>query len=110
VLYGSDYWGGLIEWMRRTLSPRFADPEDLDIFRLVDTPQEAVRQVAAGVGKPWYQPEELAAADGAPKPPERGKSPLAGAEAADTGEGTVYGSRPKRTEKKHAKPERKPQQ
>jgi uncharacterized protein (TIGR00730 family) len=81
VLYGGTYWGGLVDWMNRTLAPRYADAEDLGIFRVVDTPQDAVRQVLAGIRKPWYRPEETpaaaaaaaAAADGAPKPPEPGR-------------------------------------
>ena len=38
------------------------------------------------------------------------KVPAEGSSSADTGEGTRYGSRPKRTKKAHAKPEQKPQQ
>jgi uncharacterized protein (TIGR00730 family) len=34
VLFGSKYWGGLVEWIRGTLlKGRFIDPEDIDIFR-----------------------------------------------------------------------------
>lgn len=45
VLMGSDYWGGLIEWMKSKMlsEHNFISPEDLDIFRVVDEPAEAVR-------------------------------------------------------------------
>src|SRR5436305_15295280 len=48
VLYGSGYWSGLVDWLRDQLMPRFIDPEDTDIFRVVDTPKEAVRLVNRG--------------------------------------------------------------
>ena len=56
ILFGSEYWGGLVEWMGKTLRPGFIDGEDLDIFKVVDTPAEAVRWVKAGTKKPWWGP------------------------------------------------------
>jgi len=43
ILMESEFWGGLVEWMQKTLLQRktIQDP-DLDIFRVVDTPEEAV--------------------------------------------------------------------
>ncbi|MDH5201805.1 MAG: TIGR00730 family Rossman fold protein [Nitrospirota bacterium] len=42
ILYGSDYWKGLIEWMKNTLIPqRTLRIEDLEIFHVVDKPVEA---------------------------------------------------------------------
>src|SRR5437763_2857823 len=38
VLYGSEYWGGLAEWISKTLKPPYIDPEDTRIFRIVDSP------------------------------------------------------------------------
>lgn len=110
ILFGSHYWGGLAEWMRKTLCPAFIDCEDIDIFRIVDTPQEAVRLVRQGVRKHWWRPldDELSRAAG--NGTHRTKNPLAGARAGDTGEGTRYGKRPRRPEKKHASPGRKPTQ
>ncbi|HYO10523.1 MAG TPA: TIGR00730 family Rossman fold protein [Tepidisphaeraceae bacterium] len=110
VLYGTDYWGGLIDWLGKTLKPKYIDREDTDIFRLVDSPRDAVRLVRDGVKKHWWKPldddlQKLAGNGKAAK-----KKPVEGATAGDTGEGTRYGSRAKVTEKKHAKPERKPQQ
>src|SRR5437870_10631541 len=43
VLYGSDYWRGLIDWMgERPLSEGKISPEDLELFQLCDEPEEAV--------------------------------------------------------------------
>jgi uncharacterized protein (TIGR00730 family) len=111
LLYGSEYWDGLADWMRRQLIPKFIDPEDIDIFRLVDTPEEAVKQVRRGIRKRWWRPlddelEAVATSNGR----QRRQTPLAGAKSVNTGEGTRYGSRPQRTSRKHAKPEKKPSQ
>jgi hypothetical protein len=109
VLYGSDYWTGLADWMRKTLIPRYIDSEDIDIFRIVDDPEEAVEQTLRGIKKSWWQPqdEDLAKISEHIKP----KTPMAaGRQASQTGEGTRYGRRPKRSTAKHAKSPRKPQQ
>jgi uncharacterized protein (TIGR00730 family) len=43
VLIDSEYWKGLIDWMKRTLLRKKSLSEsDLEIFSVVDTPQEAV--------------------------------------------------------------------
>ncbi|MFO7783247.1 MAG: TIGR00730 family Rossman fold protein [Thermodesulfobacteriota bacterium] len=43
ILMDSAYWKGLVDWLKEMLVDRGAvDPEDLDIFTMVDTPQEAV--------------------------------------------------------------------
>src|SRR3954470_13523747 len=49
ILFGSDYWTGLAKWIEKTLRPRYIDKEDLEIFRIVDSPKEAVRLVKKGV-------------------------------------------------------------
>src|SRR5688500_16531934 len=111
VLYGSDYWDGLHQWINRTLKPRFVDPEDTDIYKIVDSPREAVNLVKRGVKKPWWKPvdDELRRVSDAVSE-DRAKLPVeAAVAAADTGEGTRYGTRPKRPEKRVARPERKPQ-
>jgi uncharacterized protein (TIGR00730 family) len=111
ILYGSDYWSGLIEWIRKTLIPRYIDREDLDIFRIVDTPEEAMRQIKAGVKKHWWQPEATAAiANGNPNDSHQRKTPLESIQSNSTGEGTRYGQRPARTSRKHAQSRNKPQQ
>ncbi|WP_162418393.1 LOG family protein [Cyclobacterium roseum] len=44
VLVGKAYWGGLIDWIRDTMLSVYenVDEEDLDLFALVDTADEAV--------------------------------------------------------------------
>jgi uncharacterized protein (TIGR00730 family) len=110
ILYGSDYWGGLIEWIKKTLSPRFVDVEDPDIFRLVDSPAEAVRLVKQGVRKPWWRPLDAEMKKVSDKPAAKGAPLSQMASSKDTGEGTRYGRRPKQTTRKHARPSKKPQQ
>jgi uncharacterized protein (TIGR00730 family) len=111
ILYGSDYWAGLHEWIQKTLKPAFIDEEDTDIYKIVDSPAEAVKLVRAGVKKHWWKPigDDLVEATKNGKAKKKPIEAASGA-SADTGEGTRYGSRPKRTGKKHAQPERKPQQ
>jgi uncharacterized protein (TIGR00730 family) len=44
VLIGSDFWSGLIDWLRGTMEERFEtiSPEDFDLFHLTDDLDEAV--------------------------------------------------------------------
>jgi len=110
VLYGSTYWTGLIEWIRATLVPRFIDEEDVDIFRIADSPQDAVRLVKLGVRKHWWRPQDAELSKAAGNGAHRTNNPLSGAKAANTGEGTRYGKRPRRPEKDHVSAPRKPTQ
>jgi uncharacterized protein (TIGR00730 family) len=46
ILVGSDYWGGLVQWMREVLLARnYISPEDMDIFMIIDDPMEVVRTI-----------------------------------------------------------------
>lgn len=47
VLVGSDYWGGLIDWINKTMlkSEKNISEEDLNLFRLVDTAEEAAGHI-----------------------------------------------------------------
>ena len=48
VLMGTDYWSGLVEWMKRTLADEgFINPEDLDLFLVTDDPDEALAHIVA---------------------------------------------------------------
>ncbi|MGH7214827.1 MAG: TIGR00730 family Rossman fold protein, partial [Tepidisphaeraceae bacterium] len=110
ILYGSQYWSGLVDWMRKTLiNERFIDREDVDIFRLVDDPKQAVALTKQGVKKPWWKPIEEEPLLKAGKKAKT-ETPLSGAAAEDTGEGTRYGKRPRRPDKSVAKPPLKPPQ
>jgi len=43
ILFGKEYWKGLIRWMKDRLeSGEFISPGDLDLYKLTDDPQEAV--------------------------------------------------------------------
>ncbi len=43
IFYGKEYWQGLIDWFRNTLlEEKMISPEDMDLFTVVDTPEEAV--------------------------------------------------------------------
>lgn len=46
VLIDRDYWGGLFDWIRdKMLAEKMISPDDLDIFSLVDTVEEAVNVI-----------------------------------------------------------------
>lgn len=46
VMVGREYWGGLITWMEnRLLQEGKINPEDMNIFRLVDTAEQAVSEI-----------------------------------------------------------------
>jgi uncharacterized protein (TIGR00730 family) len=108
ILHGSDYWGGLVEWMRKTLIPRYVDPEDVDIFRVVDSPKQSMDLIRASAKKIWWKPlDDARAAQETAATKKTG--PLAGANA-DSGEGTRYGRRARTTTAEHARPSRKPVQ
>ena len=41
ILFGSDYWGGLVDWLReRMLAEGNISPDDLELFSVVDEPSE----------------------------------------------------------------------
>ncbi len=47
VLAGVDYWGGLLEWIKRQLlAQRLISPQDMEIVQLLDTPEEIVTAVS----------------------------------------------------------------
>jgi len=45
VLVGSEYWGGLIEWIKDKMLGEYdyIRPEDMNVFTAVDTPEEAAK-------------------------------------------------------------------
>ncbi|MEQ8358991.1 MAG: TIGR00730 family Rossman fold protein [Cytophagales bacterium] len=46
VLYGKDYWGGLIDWLKEVvLKEKNINVEDLNLFNLVDDETEAVKVI-----------------------------------------------------------------
>ena len=48
VLFGSDYWGDVVEWFKKTLLlGGYISPDDMDLFTVTDSPEEAARIVTA---------------------------------------------------------------
>lgn len=45
-LMGSEYYGGLVDWIRdKMLSGGFISPENMDLFTVMDDPEEVVRHI-----------------------------------------------------------------
>ncbi len=49
ILVGSEFWGGLVDWIKETLRDRFHNisPEDIDLFSVVDTEDEVIEKLNA---------------------------------------------------------------
>ena len=46
ILFGREYWSGLLKWIRNTLDKgAFISPGDMDLFTLTDDPKEAVELI-----------------------------------------------------------------
>lgn len=47
ILVGKTYWAGLVEWIEKTLleKGKFVSPDDMFLFKVVDTPDEAVKEI-----------------------------------------------------------------
>lgn len=45
ILVGTEFWGGLMEWIKTVLIEKYfnANPEDLDLIKVVDTSEEVVQ-------------------------------------------------------------------
>jgi hypothetical protein len=57
ILVGSEYWKGLTDWMQQTmLSEKNISPEDLDLLKIADTPEEVVNHVHRFYMKHTLQP------------------------------------------------------
>jgi len=56
ILYDGSYWGGWLEWLRRTtLAQGFIEADDLGLLVVCDTVDDVVRTV-----REWYEKQELA--------------------------------------------------
>ena len=43
ILVGSQFWAGLVDWLRNTLvAEGMASPEDMDLIQIIDEPQQIV--------------------------------------------------------------------
>ena len=58
VLVGKDYWGGLLDWMRKTMLEKEhnINLQDLELFKLVDTADEAVKHIVDFYSKFMLKP------------------------------------------------------
>lgn len=58
ILYGEDYWSGLLDWIKGTLLEKYKSisEEDLQLFRLVNTPDEAIEHIERFYGKYVLKP------------------------------------------------------
>ena len=47
ILVGTEYWAGLLDWIKDTMLEKEANisPEDMFLFKLVDTAEEAVNEI-----------------------------------------------------------------
>ena len=46
ILVGSHYWKGLLDWMKGVvLTEGKISPEDMDIFQIIDEPEEVVKTI-----------------------------------------------------------------
>ena len=58
ILYDSEFWAGLVDWMKTTLADRYKtiSPEDPDLFHLVDSPEEVVQVIDEFYSKSLLRP------------------------------------------------------
>ena len=58
VLFGSEFWSGLIDWIKKTLLDEYKNisPEDLNLIKVVDDVDEAVAHVAQFHTKNTFTP------------------------------------------------------
>jgi len=46
ILVGSDYWRGLVEWLKNAMvAENYISREDLDLIQILDDPEEVVRHI-----------------------------------------------------------------
>ncbi len=64
VLVGSQFWGGLVDWIKESLAAGgLISPEDVDLIRVTDDPGEAVRIVVERVAALRAEREAAAQAE-----------------------------------------------
>ncbi|MBX3165509.1 MAG: TIGR00730 family Rossman fold protein [Bacteroidetes bacterium] len=58
VLVGSEYWGGLLDWIKNTMleRERNINPLDLELFKIVDTADDAVKHIVDFYSKYLLKP------------------------------------------------------
>lgn len=57
ILVGSEYWTGLVDWIKATLlKENNINPEDLDLFIIVDTVEDTIKTITDFYNKYTLQP------------------------------------------------------
>ncbi|TVR41747.1 MAG: TIGR00730 family Rossman fold protein [Cryomorphaceae bacterium] len=58
IMVGKEFWAGIYDWILRTLRDEYKtiSPEDLDLFHLVDTCDEAIEKINAFYSKYLLRP------------------------------------------------------
>jgi uncharacterized protein (TIGR00730 family) len=57
VLVGSEYWGGLVTWLREKVQAEGnIHPEELDLFAVVDEPEEVVKIITKAHAEAGFDP------------------------------------------------------
>ncbi len=58
VLVGKEYWAGLLDWIKKTMMDQEhnINPKDLDLFKIVDTADEAVKHIVDFYSKYLLKP------------------------------------------------------
>lgn len=58
ILVGKKYWQGLLDWVKQTMGERHAyiNPEDMELFSVVDRPEDAVAAINAFYSKYMLKP------------------------------------------------------
>ena len=58
VLVGSEYWGGLIDWMKSVVlkQQHNINEVDLDLFKIVDSADDAVKHIVDFYSKYLLKP------------------------------------------------------
>jgi uncharacterized protein (TIGR00730 family) len=109
ILFGTAYWTGLLDWMKATLQPAMLDSEDFELFRIVDTPEQALQLMREAENGTWWQPDSQSLQQAIHCDENSCQLPIA-AHTAISGEGTRYGKRANRPNKKHVASGEKPVQ
>ncbi|MGD8514500.1 MAG: TIGR00730 family Rossman fold protein [Granulosicoccaceae bacterium] len=63
ILVGSEFWQGLVDWLRNTLIPAGTiDAKDLNLFRIIDEPQRVIDAIFEHYGARGFEPSAEEAA------------------------------------------------
>ncbi len=69
ILVGSAFWKDMLDWAEKTLfrEERYIGPKDLELLRVVDTPEEAMRELGKWLKKTAPAAKKKAARKHVPK-------------------------------------------